>query len=355
MSGPALAEVASVAAEQGLVLSRAWPRSADHLLLDLAAPSGASVAGQWFADPEQAARVAARTGAPASRSGGVVLQPDGADRRLPALAGLLSGTGARLVAHRPERRAVVCRADGAYAKVVRPERAAQVARAARAAAVPGLHVPQVVDVDEARGVVTTAVLPGVTLHRLLVEGAPGAVAAARAVGAALAVLHASPLAPGAVVHDAAAELGVVRRWERLAAAHGLAAGPALPDLRLADPTAAGPFVPVHRDLHDKQALVDGDRVGLLDFDLAAAGEAALDLANLLVHLELRGLQGTGSPALVQAAADAVLEGYAPSGAVLARVAAYDLATRRRLVAVYGFRPRHAAAARQLLVGPGVLA
>ncbi|WP_396134697.1 phosphotransferase [Cellulomonas sp. ATA003] len=49
---------------------------------------------------------------------------------------------------------------------------------------------------------------------------------------------------------------------------------------------------VHRDLHDKQLLVDGSGgIGLLDFDLAAAGEAALDLANLLVHLELRVHQG----------------------------------------------------------------
>lgn len=237
MSGRALVEVASVAAGHGLVLSRAWPRSADHLLLDLVAPSGASVAGQWFADTEQAARVAARTGAPASCTGGVVLQPGGADRRLPALAGLLGEPGARLVAHRPERRAVVRRADGAYAKVVRPERTAQVARAARAAAVPGLRVPRVVDVDERRGVVTTAALPGVTLHQLLVHAAPEAVPAARAVGAALAVLHASPLAPGAVVHDAAAELAVLHRWEQLAAGHGRAESPPPLDPLLADPAA----------------------------------------------------------------------------------------------------------------------
>jgi len=347
VTGSALLEVAAVAADHGLALSRAWPRSAEHLLLDLVAPSGASVAGQWFADRKQAARVAARTGAPASRSGGVVLQPDGADRRLPALAGLLREGDARLVAHRPERRAVVRSADGTYAKVVRPEHAAQVAEATRAAAVPGLHVPRVLDVDETAGVVTTAALPGVTLHQLLADRSSQAVAAARAVGAALALLHASPLPVGAVVHDGAAELAVLHRWERLAAAHGFAGAEPLPDV-LPGPGGAGPLVPVHRDLHDKQALFDGDRVGLLDFDLAAAGEAALDLANLLVHLELRGLQGIGTSELVRAAADAVLEGYAPSEAVLARLPAYDLATRRRLVAVYGFRPRHAAAARRLL-------
>ena len=251
------------------------------------------------------------------------------------------------MAHRPERRAVVRRVDGAYVKVVRPEKTAQVAQAARAAAVPGLRVPDVIGVDEAAGTVTTAALPGRTLHQLLVHASPQAVPAATALGRDLAVLHASPVPPAAAVHDGAAELAVLTRWEKLAGIHGVGRPVEAPDRRLLQD--AGPLVPVHRDLHDKQALVDGDgRVGLLDFDLAAAGEAALDLANLLVHLELRGLQGLASPALIRAVAEAVLEGYAPTAAVLARIPVYDAATRRRLVAVYSFRPRQAAAARRLL-------
>ncbi len=53
-------------------------------------------------------------------------------------------------------------------------------------------------------------------------------------------------------------------------------------------TPADPFVWAHGDLHDKQILaVDGPSpLGLLDFDDTARAEAALDLANLDVRLEM---------------------------------------------------------------------
>jgi hypothetical protein len=52
--------------------------------------------------------------------------------------------------------------------------------------------------------------------------------------------------------------------------------------------APDPLVWAHGDLHDKQILAAGGRspLGLLDFDDTAQAEAALDLANLDVHLEL---------------------------------------------------------------------
>jgi aminoglycoside phosphotransferase (APT) family kinase protein len=54
-------------------------------------------------------------------------------------------------------------------------------------------------------------------------------------------------------------------------------------------TAPDPLVLAHGDLHDNQILVGDSRspLGLLDFDDAAQAEAALDLAILDVHLELR--------------------------------------------------------------------
>ncbi|RKR12696.1 phosphotransferase [Arthrobacter oryzae] len=53
-------------------------------------------------------------------------------------------------------------------------------------------------------------------------------------------------------------------------------------------TAPDPLVWAHGDLHDKQILAAGGSspLGLLDFDDTAQAEAALDLANLDVHLEL---------------------------------------------------------------------
>ncbi|TFV53665.1 hypothetical protein E4P41_20890, partial [Geodermatophilus sp. DF01-2] len=99
----------------------------------------------------------------------------------------------------------------------------------------------------------------------------------------------------------------------------------------------GPAVPLHRDLHDRQVLVaDDGSVGLLDFDLLAAGEPALDLANLLAHLSLRQHQGLVTDAGPLRAA--VLEGYRPAPAVAARVPVREAVTRLRLAAVYAFRP-----------------
>jgi hypothetical protein len=53
-------------------------------------------------------------------------------------------------------------------------------------------------------------------------------------------------------------------------------------------TAPDPLGWAHGDLHDKQILADDgtSALGLLDFDDTAQAEAALDLANLDVHLEL---------------------------------------------------------------------
>ncbi|RJK93754.1 phosphotransferase [Vallicoccus soli] len=354
--GGSLAQVREVAARHGLRLRRAWPRGPEHLLLDLvpAHGCGPAVAGQWLAPAVRAAEVARSTGGGASADGPVVLQPAGADRRLPALAPLAARPGARLAAHRPERRGVVGDADGTWTKVVRPGRSRAVEAAARAAAVPGVRVPEVLAADHARGTVTTAALPGRALHDLLGDPGVPAVAveaACRATGAALAALHAAPLPEGAVAHGAAAELAVLEGWLAAAREHGALAGsPGTGAVREALAAGRpGPPVRLHRDLHDKQVLVDGEgAVGVLDFDLAAAGEAALDLANLLEHLALRAAQGRCSPALAAACRAAVLDGYRPDPGVLARLDAYAAATRLRLLAVYAFRPGQEAAAAALL-------
>ena len=336
-----LDDVQAAVAVHGLSLRRAWPRDPGHLLIDLVpADPGPPVAGQWFTDHDRAREVAVATGAPGRAHGGLVLQPDGADRRLPGLAPLLRSPAASLVAHRPERRAVVRRADGSYTKVVRPGRTGPVAAAGRAAGRTGLRVPAILEIDDAAGYVTTGPLAGRTLHDLLVEGSWACVPAAREAGRALARLHASPLPPDAKAHDARAELSVLLRWWGDAlCCDVLPRGARLPELdALGEKTPCG-LVPVHRDLHDKQLVVDGHgEVGFLDFDLAAAGEPALDLANLLVHLELRAYQGAAPADLASRCAQAVLDGYDPPTSVLARLDVHAQATRLRLIAVCAFRP-----------------
>lgn len=335
--GAGLAAVCRQLGDAGAALLRAWPRGPDHLLLEVGLDTGPT-AGQWFTDPARARSVARET--PGSTvHGRLVLQPGGVDRRLRGLAGLLTGPDDALLAHRPERRGVV-RHRGregvpVYTKVVRRNRLPDlVTTAARVSELP-VRSPRLIGNDLDLGRLTTAALPGRPLHELL--DSPAAVPACRALGAALAALHAAPVPAGTPVHDAAAEAAVLHRWTEQARCWGAVD---VDDTAATRMLLAGPAsepVLLHRDLHDRQVLVaDDGTVGLLDFDLLAAGEPALDLANLVSHLELRERQGLLPDAAPMR--DAVLEGYQPSAAVLARLPAYAAATRLRLAAVYSFRP-----------------
>lgn len=82
---------------------------------------------------------------------------------------------------------------------------------------------------------------------------------------------------------------------------------------------------VHRDVHPRQLLVDGSRVWLLDWDLAACGDPALDLANLIQHSRYR-----LSTPLSERVVEALLEGYAPSGDLLLRLPALEAFSAVRL-------------------------
>lgn len=371
---PRAVEIAVRLAEDGRTLRATLPRSAEHLLLvgtaGSAIPTAATsaggdprvLAGQWFADRGRAARVVDRLGpdgtSVATDRGAVVVHHDGADLHLPGLAAAVRRPGARLVAHRPGRRGVVRDPGGTYTKLVRP------GRSVPEPVVPDGAFATPAVVSRGDGSVTTSALPGRTLHALLADpSVPDEVLvrAGRAVGRGLRRLQAGPDLPAAhrpgadprrrgsappARHDAAAELAVVERWWSWAVAHEAATPTLAHDVlgraeeSLRGLVAAAP-VPTHRDLHDKQLLVDEaapDRVGLLDLDLATTAHPALDLANLLVHLELRALQGTCVPGRARAVAAAVVEGFAPHDDVLAALPAWSTAARARLVAVYAFRP-----------------
>ncbi len=347
-------------------LLRAWPRGRDHALLELAAEDGTTVAAQWFRDPEALAAAAEKAPEPARVAGDVLLQPGGADARLRTLPAVLAENGARLVAHRPGRRAVVrlSEPDGTtreYVKVVRPSKAADLAR--RGALVSTLigaevPVPRLVDGSEPeRGVLRWSVVPGTTLHGL---GATGGWSAEQAwtvwhaAGRAVARLHAAPAVRVTARHGATDELDALAAWLDPAVTHGLldAELAARAGERVTAELAAGSGDPalgvLHRDLHDKQLLlVDEGTVGMIDVDTLAVGERALDVANLLVHLELREDQGVLAPELAAAGREGFLTGL---GADLPehRVAAYARATRLRLAGVYAFRPRWRHVAEELL-------
>jgi aminoglycoside phosphotransferase (APT) family kinase protein len=52
---------------------------------------------------------------------------------------------------------------------------------------------------------------------------------------------------------------------------------------------------VHRDFHPGQLIIDGDRVHLLDLDLYARGDPALDAGNFLAHITEYSLRAFGDP------------------------------------------------------------
>ncbi|MDT9595258.1 phosphotransferase [Nocardioides zeae] len=347
-----LAQVAGGLADAGWTLAQAQPRSATHLLLQVHDAEGRFLPGQWHADPADAERVAARTGAVLRPTSHVLLQPGGLDRRLPALAPLLASAGVELVAHRPERRAVVRvrRSAGPdlYVKVVRPGRAEPAARTLRHLTAAGLPVPAVLGTDDDQGVLALGALPGRTLHALLGGDQAGLpdLADLRAVGALVRRLHGVPPPPEAGTHTAADELAVLDRARSLAVAFGVGGSPEGETGRagvaeaLASVPAPATAVPLHRDLHDKQLLRDPatGAWSVLDLDLLALGDPAVDLANLAVHLELRAAQGLLDPALVGPWTSAVLDGYDADERTRAALGPYAAATRLRLDAVYAFRP-----------------
>jgi hypothetical protein len=318
--------------DEGYSLRRAWPRGRDHLLFEVVGEDGERVAGQWFTDLERTRTTARRT--PGSRRvGETVLQPHGADRSLHGLSELVSTPGHRLVAHRPEKRAVVA-APGRFVKFMRPQKLAPVLQGARLARDLDIGAPEVLGADAAAGTLTTRALPGRPLSDL-VQTDQAAQYCVRA-GRTVAELHARPLPRGVSIqrHGPGEELAVVKGWKELAGRYTGRDFDAAPrELPAADPDVA---CLLHRDLHDGQMIFSEQSNGILDLDLLAVGHPALDVGNFLAHVQLRGEQGRLGIG-VEEAEQAFLEGYRPTQAVLQAVEAYREAARQRLRAVYSLR------------------
>lgn len=336
-----------------LRLRKAQPRGPGRLAMELEAADGSVCAGQWHPDGAETHRVGAlvrdRFGADSvSVLGGshVLVQHAGADHKLPALRRVLSHDGAVLVAHRPERRAVVRVSATRYVKVLRPGRTAETVASLQLVRPDGLRIPEVVHADDRRGLVTITAVPGRTLSEALSDPATDdeqLAADVKQVGITLRHLHAHAAELSRAVHDVVAEVTAAQKWLEAAGSH-----------RLLDPDTWQPLVDrvaarlpppppqpalVHRDLHDKQiVLAPTEPVGLLDLDLATYGDPALDLANLLAHLDLRFRQGKCSKQRAALCTAALLEGYSPEPALVRRVAPYLAITRLRLAGVYSFRP-----------------
>ena len=151
---------------------------------------------------------------------GVLLQPEGADRRLPAVARLLRRPGSVLVAHRPERRAVV-RTSAGYAKVTRPGRGVPAVEALSSCA---FAIPRLLGHDAAGGTSLWAALPGHTLYDAGTDPSwpeRSVRSAWTSVGRALRTLHDTPLDDTWPVHTADHEHRTTAEWLAAATSYGL--------------------------------------------------------------------------------------------------------------------------------------
>lgn len=336
-----------------LRLRKAQSRGPGRLTMELDAADGSLCAGQWHDQTADTDRVATlvrdRFGSDSVAvlgGGAILVQRAGADHRLPTLRRVLAGDDAVLVAHRPERRAVVRMGASRYVKVVRRGRTASIVSALNLIRPDNLRIPEVVHADDRQGLVTITAVPGQTLFEALCDPATDGeqlVTDLRSVGMALRHLHAHTAELSHPVHDAVAEVAGAQRWLEAASSCRLLDPdewrPLLDRVAARLPPPPARLALVHRDLHDKQiVLAAPEPVGLLDLDLATYGDPALDLANLLAHLDLRSRQGKCSQHRAAQCGAALLEGYSPDLTLVRRLAPYLAITRLRLAGVYSFRP-----------------
>ncbi|SFT68727.1 hypothetical protein [Arthrobacter sp. ov118] len=252
------------------------------------------------------------------------------DPELPALRA--EAEQGELVAYRPHRRAVV-RAGGCYIKIFRPGQA--IASAERCAhvdillgAVGTFTTPSILHSSE--DVIVFSTVQGPTLYELCVDDSTAsdesfgcawekwsrswvAQLSAPHDGAARSVLNSLPLRSAEV--EAADLWRCVNRWlrhfenvpemSRQCSALRAAAEDVTKNLLR---TAPDPLAWSHGDLHGKQIIAAEDRspLGLLDFDEGAQAEAALDLANMDVRLEVHRRRNQMSSARYRTAHNQVL-------------------------------------------------
>ena len=211
----------------------------------------------------------------------------------------------RLVGYRFSRRAVVA-TDRGFVKVVRPSRRDALVQKHQHLSEAFGHTQSHVVVPRVTGVtndgqVFLEPVRGQSLHSTLRGECQESIdIALAAVGRGLAALHdlAAPeqCDPAGIGPDQGDDLvqwaqlvGRIepeRGRELVAAAH-----------RMRPVVSLAPPVWVHSDFHDKNVLVDGRSVGLIDVDGLRTGSAAEDVANMAVHVHLRALQsGTGEAA-----------------------------------------------------------
>jgi aminoglycoside phosphotransferase (APT) family kinase protein len=176
----------------------------------------------------------------------------------------------------------------------------------------GIAVPRAAGSIEPLGLWLQELVPGRPLGDLLDPGADPAPFART--GTALAGLHRDGPAD-ARRWTLADELSVLERALAQAADSRPDDAPALRAIargasaRLEE-LGEGPVCGIHRDFYFDQIIVDGARTWIVDLDLYALGDPAIEIGNFLAHLDELGLRRYEDPAAYTRQAAAFLEGYA---------------------------------------------
>lgn len=290
-----------------------------------------------------------------------IFDPVEQDPKLPSL--LREAAKGEVVVHRAHQRAVVC-AGNRYIKVFRRGRALKAAERHNLATLPlaggYFDTPRILDLEP--DVLALSRLPGRSYYELgqdqitVTDASFAAKWAEWSQAWTTTVTVAGSAAFGSVLdclppHPAEAEIVNLRRWLDSVLTHseGIpeAAAARAAMKRQAEAIISGlldappdPLGWAHGDLHDKQILGDGSisPPGLLDFDESCRAEAALDLANLDVHLELRRFQKLLTARRYAIAHREILAAAAELRVSPERFAAYSASTRLRLACLYSFRP-----------------
>jgi aminoglycoside phosphotransferase (APT) family kinase protein len=110
--------------------------------------------------------------------------------------------------------------------------------------------------------------------------------------------------------------------------------------RLAASLGPRPERLVHRDFYPDQVLAGADRCYLLDLDLCALGDPALDVGNFAAHLVEHALRTWGEPGRAEAAMDAFVDRYLELAGPGHRsaVEAYTTLSLMRLVQIAWTKP-----------------
>ena len=154
-------------------------------------------------------------------------------------------------------------------------------------------------------------VPGVPATGLLAKS--GGVALACRIAEAIHRLHQAGI-PGGGHHRMADELRILR--ERLACVvderpswQGRIERLMEACQRLGESVRGSDTVGIHRDFYPDQVVVDDTRLYLVDLDLYADGDPALDIGNFVAHLKEQALRGTGNPHALANREEALVQRY----------------------------------------------